>query len=119
MVEICAQCQGHLWHPETRSFEEPHSPTGRYTELGERFIFVGQTQEPLRFYQRQVPRVVRIRMITTRPDYGDEDYIIMKSTDGEGIPLQIGENPNSLEHGTFPLEWNNRDGPQPDYTAQD
>jgi hypothetical protein len=35
--------------------------------------------------------VVRIRMITTRPDSGDEDDIIMDSTDGEGIPLQIGE----------------------------
>ena len=93
-VEICQKCRGHLWHPETRPFEEPHSPTGTYTEYGHRWIFVGQTQDPPLVYQCQIPRTVRVRMITTRPDYGDEEDIIMDSTDGEGRPLQIGENPN-------------------------
>lgn len=81
---------------------------------------MGQTQEPPQQHQNQIPQVVRIRMITTMPDSGEEDDIIMDSTDGEGIPLQIGENPNYVEDETSPpLDWNNGDGPPPDYTTQD
>ncbi len=104
-VEICGKFRGHLWHPETRPFHEPHSPTGTYTKIGERWIFVGQTQEPPRVCQSQIPRTVRVRMVTTRPDSEDEDDIIMDSTDGEGIPLQIGGNPYFGEGETsLPLD---------------
>jgi len=49
-------------------------------------------------------------MITTRPDSGEEDDIIMDSTDGEGIPLQIEENPNFVEDKNSPqLDWNKED----------
>ncbi len=58
-------------------------------------------------------------MITTIPDSGDEEDIIMDSTDGEGVPLQIGVNPNFVEGETSPLDRNNGDGPPPDYTTQD
>ncbi len=101
-VEICGKCRGHIWHPETSSYEEPHSPTGTYTKFGSRWVFVGQTQDPPPVYHYQIPRTVRIRKITTRPDSGDEDDIIINSTDGEGIPLQIGKNPNFVEGKTFP-----------------
>ncbi len=43
----------------------------------------------------------------------------MDSKDGEGLLIQIGENPNFVEDGTSPLDWNNGDGPPPDYTTQD
>ncbi len=59
-------------------------------------------------------------MITTRPESGEEDDIIMDSTDGEGVPLQIGENTNFVEvEASPPLVWTNGDGPPPDYTTQD
>ncbi len=101
-AEICGKCQGHLWHPETRSEEEPHSPNGTYTKLGTRWVFVGQTQNPPPVNHYQISRTVRIRMITTIPDSGEEDDIIMDSTDGEGVPLQIGENPNFVEGEASP-----------------
>jgi hypothetical protein len=82
---------------KTRSFEEPHSPNGTYTTFGSRWVIVGQTQDHPPFYNCLIPRTVRIRMITTRPDSGDEENIIMNSTDGEGVSLQIGGNPNFVE----------------------
>ncbi len=42
-------------------------------------------------------------MITTRLDSGEKDDIIMYSTDGEGVPLQIGENPNFEKGEASPL----------------
>jgi hypothetical protein len=41
-------------------------------------------------------------VITIRPDSGDEEDIIMDSTDGEGVPLQIGGNPNFVESEVSP-----------------
>ncbi len=41
-------------------------------------------------------------MITTIPDSGEKDDIIMDSTDGEGVLLQIGENPNFEEGEASP-----------------
>ena len=44
----------------------------------------------------------------------------MDSTHGEGVQLQIENNPNFVEDGTSPpLDWNNGDGPPPDYTTPD
>ncbi len=57
-------------------------------------------------------------MITTIPDSGEEDDIMMDSTDGEGVPLQNGENPSFVEGEVPPLDWSNGDGPPPDYTTQ-
>ena len=45
---------------------------------------------------------VAMMMMQRKGRSGEEDDIIMDSTDGEGIPLQIGENPNFVEDGTFP-----------------
>ncbi len=45
--------------------------------------FCGTDTKSSPVYQYQIPRTVRIRMITTRPDSRDEDDITMKSADGE------------------------------------
>jgi hypothetical protein len=48
-------------------------------------------------------------MITTSQESGDEDDIIMESTDGEVIPLQIGETSNFLKGEiSSPLDWKKR-----------
>ena len=119
-AEICDMCAGQLWEPEGRHTQELRSPTGNYSEGGERWVYVGMTQTPppetLNFSQKTF-RIGMIRGTRGEDDRDGDEDILMYTPSPPRIRGPRSKPENGEENTEEDTE--NEEDPPPEYHTPD